>query len=202
MTNWKDVNEWEKHWWGNCTNTFNEERKQIIYAKRMGLKFCTEDWRPFTIDMEGKSVLDIGGGPVSLLLKCINVDGTVVDPCEFPRWIYQRYGDAGIHFFLIKGEEVDHHFEEEIFDEVLIYNCLQHTEDPARILRNARNVSKIIRIFEWLDKPVEEGHPQVLTMELFYTNLPNGEYSIEDIDENGCTGRCIYGIFPGSHYEL
>jgi SAM-dependent methyltransferase len=201
-SSWKDVNEWEKYWWGNCTNTFNEERKQLVYARRMELKFCTEDWRPFTIDMDHKSVLDIGGGPVSLLLKCINVDGTVVDPCEFPRWIYQRYGDANIHFLLIKGEEVDHHFEDEVFDEVWIYNCLQHTEDPEKILRNAKKVSKLIRLFEWIDKPVEEGHPQVLTQELFTSNLPNGEYTMEYIDEDGCTGMCIYGSFPGNHYEL
>jgi hypothetical protein len=199
MGSWKDVNDWERNWWGNCTNTFNEETKQIIYAKKMGLTFCPEGWRKFTIDMNGKSVLDIGGGPVSLLLKCINVEGTVVDPCEYPKWICQRYESANISYYFIKGEDVDTNFEEEVLDEVWIYNCLQHTQDPKKILLNAKKIAKIIRIFEWIDKPAEEGHPQVLTEELFRTNLPNGKYTIEDIDESGCTGRCLYGIFPGDH---
>jgi hypothetical protein len=129
------------------------------------------------------------------------VDGTVVDPCEFPRWIYQRYGDAGIHYFLIKGEEVDHHFEDEIFDEILIYNCLQHTEDPVKILRNAKAHGKIIRIFEWINKPIEEGHPQILTVELFTNILTDGQYTTEFINEDGCCGECFYGVFKGDAWK-
>ena len=57
--NWEEANKWESTWWGDCTDTVNEEIKQRTYAKKIGL----------SEDFSDKTILDIGGGPVSLLLK-------------------------------------------------------------------------------------------------------------------------------------
>ena len=123
---WLEDQKWEADWWGTCTNTLSEEWKQLAYFKRLGLtETANSKWR-FAFDMGGKSVLDIGGGPSSFLLKCVNVRGTVADPLRYPNWVYDRYKVAGIASILVKGEELDHG----VFDEVWMYNVLQHTENP------------------------------------------------------------------------
>src|SRR5439155_19676593 len=34
---WTEANKWECEWHGDCANSYNEETKQFIYAKLMGL---------------------------------------------------------------------------------------------------------------------------------------------------------------------
>lgn len=193
MNLWQAAQKWEKKWWGNCFNTYNEERKQIIYASRMGLAFIDYKGNPFCINMEGKSVLDIGGGPSSLLLKCINVTGKVIDPLKFPKWIEQRYRFAGIEFERVKAEDM----KEKGWDEAWIYNVLQHVEDPKKVIMNARKTAKVIRIFEWIDTPVNVGHIRTLTEEKLNSSL-RGEGKVENLTgQNQCYGRAYYGIFIG-----
>lgn len=189
---WSDCQEWEKSWHGDCAGTeFGERFKQIAYAKRMGLKFHHDGKSPFNIDCGGKSVLDIGGGPYSMLLFCKNVKGTVIDPCEYPAWVRERYREAGIKLSRLAGEDM----EEGGFDCCWIYNCLQHAKDPEKIITNARKVSKLIRIFEWIDCGTSDGHPHELT-ESKLNEWLGGEGKVEQINENNAVGRCYYGIFP------
>jgi len=188
---------WESSWWGNCANTLGEELKQLQYAKGMGLKFHHNGKSPYFIDMQGKSVLDIGGGPCSLLLKCENLGyNLVLDPCEYPQWVYNRYTCANINYIKMSGEEF---VSTDNFDECLIYNVLQHTDNPELILSNAKKVSKIIRIFEWVDNGVSEGHPQDLKEELLNKWL-GGIGKVEYINTNECKGKCYFGVFKGDLY--
>jgi len=190
--------EWEKNWWGSAVNTFGEEYKQIAYAKRMGLQFFHNGKSPFNIDMQNKAVLDIGGGPVSLLLKCINLEkGVVVDPCDYPAWIEQRYSLAGLQFIHCAGEDMP--IDAVVYDECWIYNVLQHVISPERVIKNARKVSKIIRLFEWVDCGTSEGHPHELTP-LKLNEWLRGEGKADFIDENTARGKCYYGIFKGDNY--
>ena len=88
---WEKAQEWEKGWHGTVSNTLYEEQKQIIYADRMGLSWVKDHKTPYNLDCNNKSIIDIGGGPCSILLKAINHKGLVViDPLEFPCWVYQR----------------------------------------------------------------------------------------------------------------
>src|SRR6266704_2122476 len=132
---WENDQEFERNWWANCQNTFTEETKQLTYAYKMGLTAYSNRGKWPCYDLAGKSVLDIGGGPVSMLLKCENRGPCLVaDPCRYPAWTVDRYRTSGIDFRQIKGEEL----LEAGWDEVWIYNVLQHTEDPALIIKNAR----------------------------------------------------------------
>lgn len=195
---WKDEQHWEMEWWGDCTNTFGEESKQISYAYRMGLVNAPigEHWPAY--DLEGKSVLDIGGGPVSLLLKCRNGGRrVVVDPGRYPSWTYDRYERAGIEGFYEMAEHMTDiaDIAGTHFDEAWIYNCLQHTEDPAKIIANARELASVIRVFEWLDIPACPGHPQEL-LEYQLNEWLDGAGTTEWMEgENGCYGRAYYGVF-------
>lgn len=202
MSDWQKATELEKNWWGDCRNTLGEEMKQLVYAKKMGIELIYHQDSPYYFKAKGK-ILDIGGGPVSMLLKCTkDVQGTVVDPCEYPNWIAGRYHEAGIEYYREKAEDLT--FKE--FDEVWIYNVLQHVVDPEKIINLAKAGAKTIRIFEWVDHGTNEMHPHNLTTENLKKWLATTPeiatdktsfYGEEDINENGCVGKCFYGVF---HY--
>jgi hypothetical protein len=192
---WKEDQIWEADWWGNCTNTLSEEWKQLAYFKRLGLsETANSKWR-FAFDLQGKSVLDIGGGPSSFLLRCVNFHvATVSDPLHYPRWIYERYKDAGINSRRVKGENINvDDFDR--YDEVWMYNVLQHVEDPEKVVANARQAGKLLRLFDWIDTPPAPGHPHTLSKELLDKWL-GAEGTTEFMDEHDAKGMCYYGVFP------
>lgn len=160
MNEWKHTQDHELEFWDTCTKTFIEEQKQFFYATRMKLGFI--DYPLSDIDLQGKSVLDIGSGPTSLLLKSKNYSQAVaLDPLmdKFPEWVRSRYASVGIERLAIPAEDIDTNRK---FDEVWIYNVLQHTIDPQLIIRKALEVGKVVRIFEWLEVPTDEKHPHFL----------------------------------------
>jgi SAM-dependent methyltransferase len=195
---WEDEQHWEIEWWGTCTNTFGEETKQITYAHRMGLinNPIGEHWPAY--DLEGQSVLDIGAGPVSMLLKTRNGGALyATDPGDYPAWTEIRYSEVGIKSLRVKGEDLDTDPAIPVapaFDEVWIYNCLQHVDDPRKIIENARKLGLLIRIFEWIEIPPCPGHPQMLHAAELDEWL-GGRGIIEHMNENGCNGLAYYGVF-------
>lgn len=162
LKEWQKHNNWEKDWWGNCNNTFEEGLKQEIYAKYMRLEQFAVPGHWF--DLRGKSIIDIGGGPASLLLRCKNFSGAVVvDPCKFPNWVTMRYSLAGIEHIRKQAEKYWPP-DEFRFDEAWLYNCLQHVQDPEKVIKLART-AKRVRVFEYLNIGVCDGHPHNLIKE-------------------------------------
>lgn len=164
---WEKVNtEFESKWWGNCTNTFIEEVKHMQLIKYMGLGSDVKNSH-VQIDVGGKNILDLGGGVVSLLLKTINRGSNclVVDPilAKCPKWVLDRYVSADIFYTSQMAESVN---VKKKFDEVWLYNVLQHVQDPISVLKTAKRLGKAIRIFEWLDTPPHEGHPNTITKDM------------------------------------
>jgi hypothetical protein len=188
--------ELERSWWGTAGNTFHEEQKQLVYAPRMGLVANWETGHPPEFDLTGRSVADIGGGPSSLLLKTVNAGRRlVIDPCEFPAWVYLRYAECGIDCWTEPGETWEP--GEEPFDEGWVYNVMQHVEDPERFIYNVRRNVRLIRLFEWIDIPAYDGHPHTLTEPDFYHWLGGGGL-VEEVNESGAVGRAFYGVFAVS----
>lgn len=189
-----DHQAFEKNWWGDCmTSSFGEEAKQISYAHRMGLVVVPVyggHWPVY--DLHGRSVVDIGGGPVSMLLKCVNRGAcAVVDPCQYPEWVASRYMEAGITVYRMGAESFR---PTSRYDEAWIYNVLLHVEDPEKIVRDAREYASTIRIFEWLDTPPTLGHPQTLAADQL-DEWVGGRGTVSEINENGAYGKCYYGSF-------
>jgi len=180
--NWKQAQQWEKNWQGNCVNrVFGELNQLQNIAPKMGLNPSST----FVIDLKGASVLDIGGGSASILLKSINFSkAKVVDPLKYPDWVYARYDCAGIEWEIKKGEDIN----ETGFDEILIYNCLQHCENPKKIIDNARRAGKLIRIYEYINIPICAGHIHTLR-ETELNEWLGGEGKVEE-------NKRYYGIFP------
>jgi len=194
ITSWKKAQKWEKEWHGNCINTLFEEEKQLVYAEKMGLEKVGSEKTPYVFDLHRVSVIDIGGGATSLLLKCINFSKAVVaDPLNFPNWVIARYLIAGIKFWNVGGEYLN---TTERFDECFIYNILQHCQDPKKVIENAKKVSKIIRIFEWIDTPISKGHIHTLTEEKLNKWL-GGEGKVEVFNQQPLFGKGYYGVFLG-----
>ena len=151
----KEEYKFESEYWGNCANTLDEDIKHFLYAKAMGIPKLNA--YQFTIG--GRKILDIGGGPSSMLLQVKDHGGSkVVDPIEWPSWTIERYKSHNVEYEQKTGEEIN----ETGWDEVWIYNCLQHVIDPQKIIENAKKAAPILRIFEWLDIPAHEGHPHEL----------------------------------------
>ena len=200
MSDWKTAQEWERQWHDNCANSYNEETKQYVYARKMGLdefKFYDEASRVFWNFGADKSVIDIGGGAYSLLLKSFAKERSVVDPCEYPDWVRRRYSQCGINYFQVPAEFLDQGVELPVkkYDIALIYNCLQHTIDPKKIIDNVKAIANEVRIFEWVETGTNIGHPHELKAEDLDQWL-GGTGKVEQINENGAVGLCYYGIFP------
>ena len=72
----------EKDYWGDCTNTFDEDQKHYVYSKLMGITRVG-----YSFEVDNKRILDIGGGPTSMLLKTLHLqEGLVIDPIKYPAW--------------------------------------------------------------------------------------------------------------------
>ena len=151
----EDHYKFEEDYWGNCCNTFDEDQKHYIYGRLMGLNLVG-----YTYQLPNIKVMDIGGGPTSMLLKCKGVQpgSLVVDPIEYPQWTKDRYQMMGIDVLVDVGENVT----QTGFDEVWIYNCMQHALDPEKIIHNAKRAAPVLRLFEWIDIPAHDGHPMNL----------------------------------------
>lgn len=182
---------YEAEFWGDCLNTFGEERKHYVYAQRMGLEIVRE-----SILAGGVTVLDIGGGPASMLLKVADRPRgcEVVDPLlmHWPSWVLERYEAAGIRYRAIRGEDIG---DGERYDEAWIYNVLQHVDDPALVLSRARARAKRVRIFEWIGIPAYDGHPHELHARDLRRWLGDGDWRVEQLDESGCVGTAFSGSF-------
>ena len=180
----------ESNYWGDCCNTFDEDQKHYVYAKYMGLTR-----NGYSFDATGKSIIDIGGGPTSILLKTINLGtrATVIDPLKYPDWTYARYAAKGITPIIMRGEDlILKHFAGG-YDEAWIYNCLQHTDDPEMIIKNALNASDTLRIFEWVEIPPHDGNPIELTKEKLDSWI-GSEGSVVQLAESGCYGKAYFNI--------
>lgn len=163
MNKWTNAQNHEAEFWNDCTKTLVEEQKQLFYATRMKLPFV--DYPLSNIDFQGKSVIDVGAGPTSLLLKSHNYSKALaIDPLmdTFPAWVKDRYHSVGIETLASGGEDIDTNL---IFDEAIIYNVLQHTIDPELIAHKLLRVAKTVRVFEWIDVKSDDLHPHILTEE-------------------------------------
>jgi 2-polyprenyl-3-methyl-5-hydroxy-6-metoxy-1,4-benzoquinol methylase len=197
MQTWEEAQKWEKEWHGNCVNSYNEETKQYIYARLMGLDvYKTNYFGQMGWDFGNKSVLDIGCGPYSLLMKSRAKMKVGIDPCSYPQWVRMRYEAADVTLIQVAAEEWETH---KIFDEVLIYNCLQHTINPKKIIENVLACSKIVRIFEWVEQGVSDGHLHDLHANELDEWL-KGSGKTEYIEIGPCVGMAYWGIFKGEQY--
>jgi 2-polyprenyl-3-methyl-5-hydroxy-6-metoxy-1,4-benzoquinol methylase len=190
----------ELAFWGTPGAELGEQLKQLTYAKYLKLDFIHDGSSPYVIDKTGLNIMDIGGGPVSLLLKTIANKKLVVDPCGFPEWVDGRYKANGVQLQHKDGETLNRINNRSIYDEVWMYNVLQHTDDPKKIFENIYKVLKpggTFRFLDWIDTPTNVAHPISLSYNDLSAWLSNYDQPLlqTDINENGAVGTIAYGVF-------
>lgn len=221
---WQAAQLGEAGYWSSGANMFLEQQKQESYASLMGLDLFKHG---YWFDLNGMSVLDLGGGPASILLRCVNFSrGVVLDPCGYPNWVRERYKESGIEFV---NEQAETYHPDQKFDEAWIYNVLQHVQDPVAVVELAKKAAHRVRIFDWLDTPVSGIHPHTFSKQdidglfaavgtvsqyeggqsalaysgIFYYGSGNGHYQKpEGAKEEAATGcpRCGYVNLSGSRF--
>lgn len=190
-TQTQETQEWERLWHGNCVNSFGEEAKQITYAHRMGLVNEPRDGKWPVYDLVGKSVIDLGGGPYSMLLKTVNGGAlTVVDPCPYPEWVTARYEEAGIEQRIEEAETYDGTG----FAECWEYNVAQHVVDPEAFFATAVRCADVLRVFEWIETETNIGHPHTLHA-ADLDKWIGGTGTVGFVNENGAYGLAYWGAF-------
>lgn len=196
---WNDDQEYERAWWSDGNN-YAESTKQLTYLHRMRLVNTPTNGKWPVYDMNGASVIDIGGGPESVLLRMVNASRRVVaDPCHYADWVYARYEHCGIESLRTPGEDLDMMpGPRPLFDLAIGMNVLQHVASEAaaeRIVRNARHLAREVRWFDWIDMPLSPGHSVSPTQELLESWF-GATGTTEWMDENGCHGRAWYAVMP------
>jgi hypothetical protein len=156
------------------------------------------DWgggHPPSFDLQGRSIIDIGGGPCSLLLKCQNLgEAIVVDPAPFPPWVKARYKEHGVKLVRKEAENIGVTGPAERYDEAWIYNVLQHVRDPEQVVQRAMMSAKLVRIFEWVGIAAYDGHPNELEPEKLDEWLGSSGF-VTHVNEAGAVGQAYYGVF-------
>jgi glycosyltransferase involved in cell wall biosynthesis/SAM-dependent methyltransferase len=192
QSEWEEAQHWERGWWGlEWGPHWDEElKKQETYFRLMGI--------PENRDFGAKEILDVGCGPVSLLQRSTHGPSRGVDPLAVSAETLKRYTDANVEFLNIKAEEMP---EDKQFDEIWMYNCLQHTDDPDLILQKIARLGKTVRIFEWVDLGVCPGHPQNLTESMFLRVFggPDWERHIWNIGELRDFGGTVTNKYLAIH---
>lgn len=201
---WEEAQAEEAGFWGDCGNTLGEEIKQLVYARYMGLEFFHDGNSPYNLDFHNEPVLDVGGGPASMLLKAKRQPAPldVADPCHYPLWVARRYEASGITYIQEKGEALDQ-LDPDHYGTVLMYNVLQHTDDPEKIFCNIYRALKpggTFRFFDWVDTATNTAHPISLHFEDMADMLKKAGFdpaslSKADINENYAIGTAVFGAF-------
>lgn len=108
------------------------------------------------------TVLDVAAGPLSLLLDYPARRATALDPLDFGSY-ETAYEQASIERVRTRAEE---YAPGRQWDEVWMYNCLQHVWRPAIVLAHITHWARSrIRVFEWVEQPTSVVHLHTLHRE-------------------------------------
>lgn len=194
---WKAAQLGEAEYWGDQAldnvNVQQEIKFQQTYATYMGLSHAE-----FGALLEEKDVIDIGGGPVSMLLKRkVKRSGksVVVDPLPLTPQSIHRYLEHQIFYWAAKAENALPILGDKCYDEAWLYNCLAHVTDPEFVLKEAKRISHRLRIFEVLHTGTDYMHPWSFDREFFDNILGEGGSTITLTEPGGVIGEAYYGIF-------
>ena len=187
---WIDANSAESDYWEIFTCELETFKHQETYIDVMGIRNDYFHAPDNSLNLSGLNVLDVGGGPSSILLRTNNLKGNqhegvktgvVIDPLRIIDYHKIRYDYYGIKFINDQAENIDLYYNEMgYFDECFIYNCLQHTLDPIKILDKVSLLSKRIRIAEPINVPVDNMHLHMFTEKYFEQYFSKKQFKCND----------------------
>lgn len=173
----------------------NTDPGEDAYAYAVNATFDLLNINP-KVDLQDKVVVEVGTGFYPALLWVEGLKRKIaVDPLfnSWPEQYKKRCIDAGIEI------NTDPYEESKIgeVDETWFFNVLQHVIHPEAQLQKAMENSKVVRIFEPINYPIEKAHPHLLTKELF-TNIFGedfGTFYQGNTIPNFHSADCYYGTW-------
>lgn len=191
----------ELAFWLSPGAELGEQLKQLTYAPLLGINFEHDGNSPYVINKPGQSIIDIGGGPVSLLLKTTAITKTVIDPCDYPTWVRGRYKQNNVYWIKDVAEIYQPELAETA-DEVWLYNVLQHTTDPQQIFTNILAYLKpggVFRFVDWVETGTNVAHPISLTADdinrsMLAAGFTDVTVKTVELHENGAHGKAAYFV--------
>lgn len=189
LERWKEANKGEVNHWNIVTSSEELTKQEDGYYRHAKVMALEED-NPSKI-----TVIDIGGGPLSLTLHHDLLYCLVVDPIPVTGKFLKKYTERNT---LFEEDTAEHYLENYNwlpFDEVWMYNCLQHVIDPEYILDNLYKVGKVLRISEPTNTPTNDMHPHTFTPNWLETKLKSisvsGTYNRIEYDFPYCGGKWV-----------
>jgi len=186
---WKNANIGESEYWQIFTAEAETLKQQEQYMEALYIKHDYYHAPDTSLNMSNLKALDVGGGPVSILLRTNKLRGNqhsgidvgvVIDPLIITEHQKLRYKYYGLNFIQDQAENINKYFlEKGYFDECFIYNCLQHVENPLKILDRISFVSKKIRIAEPLYIPKDKLHIHTFDENYFNNYFTSDKYQTE-----------------------
>lgn len=154
-------------------------------------------------DLQGKRILDVGGGPNSILLRVINNGASViVDPTKYTENISglsSIFNSKNILFVCSTLEDLPIQYAN--YDEVWCYNTIMHTENSTEFIESLKQRVKpggIFRIMEPLTSRNDGHHPTTVTNNTF-DSLKTSSFEIIKEDIVNYNGE---GLFFDDHLVL
>lgn len=194
---WKIAQDFERKWHlSDPRHQGLEQEKQVTYAGLLQFPAAEDPEllaQGVLYDFGEKRILDVGCGPVSLLLRSKVGTGVGVDPIDYGPELEAAYHARGLQRIIGPAERLT--VPDRPFDEGWCYNCLQHVMDPAVILAYLGAHCERIRLFEWLDIPAHLGHPHELREAQFLTAFPEEKWERQVWTTGEFAGPALHGRY-------
>jgi SAM-dependent methyltransferase len=119
-------------------------------------------------------LLDVGTA-AGAFLAAARARGWQVEGCEPNRWL-ARWGSRYYGIPIRTGQLFDHHFPPQSFDVVTLWDVIEHTPDPTRVIRTARELIRpgglvVVNypdIGSWIARALGRRWPFLSSVHLFY----------------------------------
>lgn len=123
----------------------------------------------YNLDLNGKSIIEIGPARVPFLSICRNWGKAyVIEPLSFSD-TKEFYSQKGIQEINQSAEQTD--FPE--VDEIIIFNVLQHVMDPVFIINKSKVAAKSIYFIEPINTGVDNMHLWSFDLNFFKQHFSN-----------------------------
>lgn len=162
---WAIAQQCERDWWRAADRTGQVSQSAPWYAELLGIARAS---------INGRSVLDLGGGPfpIGLVLDLPLAQLTIVDPLAT---LMSSVTLPDVVRVAMPAEE----YAGPTCDEVWGYNVLQHVIDPAAVLNTAKyHARRVIRWFDWVDTAIYPVHPHTISAQWLINQFPHEDWRI------------------------
>ena len=183
---------------------FHTDPFEIGYIKYFESYRQYFSWLNIDFDLKQKSILEIGPADYPAIGYSINGKNCeVIEPMPLSilkeilnsksaNYTLLNRGNNTAEFILIEANSRNHQW-----DEIWMFNLLQHVIDPDIIIAQAKQAAKTIRFFEPINMGTNDCHLHAFNYEYFYDRL-GPKVSIYPGDPNASnfhTHECAYGIW-------